>query len=95
LGINNYKLTNNIIGDIMNNIDVRKYIINNFKNDSMEEIAESINTSIESKSEDPLIGLGVLFEIMWNNSSNDLRNSILSNIKKGLNYDVNPILGIS
>jgi small acid-soluble spore protein I (minor) len=85
LGINNYKLTNNIIGDIMNNIDVRKYIINNFKNDSMEEIAESINTSIESKSEDPLIGLGVLFEIMWNNSSNDLRNSILSNIKKGLN----------
>lgn len=85
MGINNYKLTNNIIGDIMNNIDVRKYIINNFKNDSMEEIAESINTSIESKSEDPLIGLGVLFEIMWNNSSNDLRNSILSNIKKGLN----------
>lgn len=69
----------------MNNIDVRKYIINNFKNDSPEEIAESINTSIESKSEDPLIGLGVLFEIMWNNSSNDLKDTILNNIKKGLN----------
>lgn len=69
----------------MNNIDVRKYIINNFKNDSVEDIAESINSSIESKEEDPLIGLGVLFEVMWNNSNNEEKNSILANIKKGLN----------
>lgn len=68
----------------MENIDVRKYIINNFKEDTIEDIEKSITTSIESKSEDPLIGLGVLFEVMWNNSSNDLRNTILSNIKKGL-----------
>jgi len=70
----------------MDNIDVRKYIINNFKEDSIEDIEKSITTSIESKSEDPLIGLGVLFEIMWNNSSNDVKNTILSNIKKGINY---------
>lgn len=69
----------------MNNVDVRKYIINNFKDDSVEEIANSINTSIESHEDDPLIGLGVLFEIMWNNSTNDLKDTILSNIKKGLN----------
>lgn len=69
----------------MNNIDVRNYIINNFKNDSPEEIEDSINTSIESKSEDPLIGLGVLFEIMWKNSSNNIKDTILKNIKKGLN----------
>ena len=68
----------------MENIDVRKYIINNFKEDTIEDIEKSITTSIESKSEDPLIGLGVLFEVMWNNSSNDIRNTILSNIKKGL-----------
>ena len=69
----------------MNNIDVRKYIINNFKEDSIEDIETSINTSIESKSDDPLIGLGVLFEVMWNNSTNDQKNSILTTIKKGLN----------
>ncbi len=69
----------------MENIDVRKYIINNFKNDSPEEIANSINMSIESKAEDPLVGLGVLFELMWKNSTNDLKNTIVSNIKKGLN----------
>lgn len=69
----------------MDNIDIRKYIINNFKEDSIEQIANSINSSIESKSDDPLIGLGVLFEIMWNNSTNDIKDTILSNIKKGLN----------
>lgn len=68
----------------MNNIDVRKYIINNFKDDSIEEIEKSIDSSIESKNEDPLIGLGVLFELMWNYSNNDTKNIILSNIKKGL-----------
>ena len=68
----------------MNNIDVRKYIVNNFKDDSIEEIEKSIDSSIESKNEDPLIGLGVLFELMWNYSNNDTKNNILSNIKKGL-----------
>lgn len=69
----------------MDNIDVRKYIINNFKEDTTENIAKSINSSIESKSDDPLIGLGVLFELMWTNSTNETKDTILSNIKKGLN----------
>ena len=68
----------------MDNIDVRKYIISNFKDDSVEDIEKSITSSIESHEEDPLIGLGVLFELMWNNSDNDLKDTILSNIKKGL-----------
>lgn len=69
----------------MNNIDVREYIINNFKGDSISDIESSINISIESKADDPLIGLGVLFEIMWKNSDNSIKNTILENIKKGLN----------
>lgn len=69
----------------MKNIDVRNYIINNFKDDDIDDIEKSIVESIDSKDEDPLIGLGVLFELMWNNSDNVLRNSILLNIKKGLN----------
>ena len=69
----------------MDNIDVRKYIINNFKEDTLEDIEKSITTSIDSKSEDPLIGLGVLFELMWNHSSAETKDTILTNIKKGLN----------
>ncbi len=68
----------------MKSIDVRKYIINNFKNDSIEDIKTSIEESIESQDEDPLIGLGVLFELLWQNSKNDEKHIILSNIKKGM-----------
>ena len=73
-----------INGDYMNNVDVRRYIINNFKEDSLLDIEKSINDSINSKEDDPLIGLGVLFELMWNNSDSALRNTILMNIKNGL-----------
>lgn len=68
----------------MENIDIRKYIISNFKNDSIEEIKSSIEESIESHEDDPLIGLGVLFELLWNNSNNEEKEIILSNIKKGM-----------
>lgn len=65
-------------------IDMRKYITQNFKNDTTEDIRTSIDKSIESKEEEPLIGLGVLFELMWNNSNEKEKNTILENIKRGL-----------
>ncbi len=68
----------------MDNIDVRKYIINNFKDDTEEEIKTSIEESISSHDDDTLIGLGVLFELAWNNSTEEEKNKILSNIKKGM-----------
>lgn len=68
----------------MDNIDVRKYIISNFKDSNIEEIKSSIVDSINSGDDDPLIGLGVMFELLWNNSSNEEKNTILSNIKKGM-----------
>jgi len=65
-------------------IDMRKYIIDNFKEDSIDDIRTSIDKSIESKDEEPLIGLGVLFELLWNNSDEETRLLILNNIKKSL-----------
>lgn len=50
----------------MENIDIRKYIIENFKDDNEEKIRDSIETTIKFKDEDALIGLGVLFELLWN-----------------------------
>lgn len=69
---------------IMDNIDVRAYIINNFKEDTTDEIKSSIEESISSHDDDTLIGLGVLFELVWNNSTEEEKNSLLSNIKKGM-----------
>lgn len=66
----------------MENIDVRKYIINNFKDSTTEDIKSSIEESISSKEDDPLIGLGVLFELTWNNSTEEEKNNILRCIEK-------------
>ena len=66
------------------NIDIRKYVIDNFMNDSTEDIKVSINDSISSGDDDTLIGLGVLFELAWSNSSEEERYNILNNIKKGM-----------
>lgn len=79
------KINNHINnGDNMNNIDIRAYIISNFKEDNIEEIRNSIEESITSHDEDPLIGLGVLFELFWNNSTDEEKEKALSNIKKGM-----------
>jgi len=64
------------------NVDVRKYIIGNFKEDDVEDIKNSIEISINSHEDDILIGLGVLFELMWINSDDNTRGIILNNIKE-------------
>ena len=68
----------------MDNIDVREYIISNFKDSSTEELKSSIVDSVTSGDDDPLIGLGVLFELLWNNSSLEEQETFLNNIKKGM-----------
>lgn len=66
------------------NIDIRQNIINNFKDTNVEEIKNSIVASINEKDEITLPGLGVFFEILWNNSEDNEKEFILNNIKKGL-----------
>lgn len=66
------------------NIDIRKSIIKNFEGSGIENIRESIETSIEDQEEITLPGLGVFFEILWNNSGKDDKEYILKTIEKGL-----------
>ena len=62
----------------MNNIDIRDYIINNFKDENIEKIRDSIETTIKEKNEDALIGLGVLFELVWNGVNDEDRDNFLN-----------------
>lgn len=65
-------------------IDIRKSIINNFKTCSKDDIIESINSSLKEKEEITLPGLGVFFEILWENSNEELKECIINNIKNNL-----------
>ena len=65
-------------------IDIRKSIINNFENSNIDEIKKSIEESIHDKDEITLPGLGVFFEILWNNSDDTKKDYILQTLKKGL-----------
>lgn len=66
------------------NIDIRKSIVKNFEGSGIENIRESIETSIEDQEEITLPGLGVFFEILWNNSDKEDKDFILRTIEKGL-----------
>jgi len=64
----------------MQNIDIRNYIIENFKEDNVEKIRNSIEMTIETREEDALIGLGVLFELVWKNLTEEEKNNYLNSI---------------
>lgn len=66
------------------NIDIRKSIKDNFKDADLDEIKVSINSSIEEQEEITLPGLGVFFEILWNNSDDEAKEYITKSIQKGL-----------
>ena len=66
------------------NIDIRESIRNNFKDSNVDEIKASIEESISDNDEITLPGLGVFFEILWNNSDDTKKDYILQTLKKGL-----------
>ena len=60
------------------NISIRENIINNFKEDSIDEIKEAVNDEMT------LPGLGVFMSLLWENSNEDEKNKILDKIKLAL-----------
>lgn len=66
------------------NIDIRESILNNFKNTTVDDLRNSIEESVKDREEITLPGLGVLFEIFWDNSSDEEKNNILNIINKSI-----------
>jgi len=66
------------------NVDIRKSVIKNFEGNGIEDIRNSIEESIKDGEEITLPGLGVFFEILWNNSDKEDKEFILRTIEKGL-----------
>lgn len=66
------------------NIDIRSYIINNFKDDNKDSLRASIEDSIEEHDEETLPGLGVFFELLWKHSKKDEKDKILSILEESV-----------
>ena len=63
-------------------INIRHHIINNFKNDDFNTLRNAIEESVKEQDELTLPGLGVFFELVWENSTQELKNEIIEIIRK-------------
>lgn len=59
-------------------LDLRNAILVKLNGSTPDDLKETIVDAIESKEEKTLPGLGVLFEILWQNSSSDRQSEMLS-----------------
>lgn len=62
--------------------NIRYYIINNFKGDDFSTLKKAIEESIKEQDELILPGLGVFFELVWENADQELKNQIIEIIRK-------------
>lgn len=63
-------------------IDIRRHIINNFRDDDINTLRNAIEESIKEKDEVALPGMGVFLEIIWEDSTEDLKQQMLNIIHK-------------
>ena len=66
-------------------MSIEKYVINNLKDDSKNDILDMINESVNDNSEEVLPGLGVLLKILWNNVSDNEKDNISNIIYNSIN----------
>lgn len=63
-------------------INIRQHIINNFRGDNYESLRRAIDESVKAQDEVTLPGLGVFFELIWENASNELKDELIMIIKR-------------
>jgi small acid-soluble spore protein I (minor) len=66
------------------NLNLRNAIIHNVSGNTQEQLEDTIVDAIQSGEEKMLPGLGVLFEVIWQNSSEDEKKEMLSTLENGL-----------
>ncbi|CRK84362.1 small acid-soluble spore protein SspI [Neobacillus massiliamazoniensis] len=66
------------------NLNLRNAIIHNVSGNSQTQLEDTIVDAIQSGEEKMLPGLGVLFEVIWQNSSEDEKKEMLTTLENGL-----------
>jgi len=66
------------------NLNLRHAIIQNVSGNTKQELEDTILDAIRSQEEKMLPGLGVLFEVIWQNANEEEKEEMLSNLESGL-----------
>ncbi|MBM6617519.1 small acid-soluble spore protein SspI [Bacillus suaedaesalsae] len=66
------------------NLNLRNAVITNVSGNNQQELQDTIVDAIQSGEEKMLPGLGVLFEVIWQNSNNDDRTEMLTTLEQAL-----------
>lgn len=66
------------------NFDLRNAVIHNVSGNSQTELKDTIIDAIQNGEEKMLPGLGVLFEIIWKNSSEQDQQEMLQTLESSL-----------
>lgn len=61
----------------MENIKIKDYIINNFKDDNQNTLRNAITESISENDEVVLPGMGVFLSLIWTGSDEDTKKRML------------------
>ncbi len=68
-------------------IKIRDHIINNFKGDDYEALKRAIDESVKEQDEVTLPGLGVFFELVWEDATNVMKDDIIKMIEKRVHQE--------
>lgn len=68
------------------NLNLRNAIIHNVTGNSQAELEDTIVDAIHNGEEKMLPGLGVLFEVIWKNSSEQEKKEMLETLESGLKH---------
>lgn len=68
----------------MENIKIKDYIINNFKDDPKETLENAIIESIKENDEVVLPGMGIFLELIWEESSEDEKKRMINTLYNAL-----------
>lgn len=71
--------------DMMTAFDVRDLVLKNLSGSSREEVEGYIQETIDTREEDALPGMGILFEVVWQKSSREDKSSMMDKIMEGIN----------
>lgn len=65
-------------------LNLRAAILNNVAGSNEQQIEATIVDAVQSGEEKMLPGLGVLFEVYWNQASDQQKNEVISQITNGI-----------